>query len=211
MYACTFLYYYYRFSNVLSVQIINVCMYVLCILTMQPKNAEGIGVWQDMIDILGVLAVIYNVALVCRMYVCMYACILVWVHLSNKIFYDFYYQSVQWMYVCMCCRCFLRATICRTCSGSSVGPFWCCWYTSCWRSGLPYTHTYYIHTYNTIEEQNFYLLYLCYAGMYWRRALTMSRVRFRCSWIGKYEMVSHHSVHADKYDCLTNLCQLKEE
>ena len=58
-------YYYYRFSNVLSVQIINacmyvchVCMYVLCILTMQPKNAEGIGVWQDMIEILGVLAVI---------------------------------------------------------------------------------------------------------------------------------------------------------
>eukprot|EP01036_Dinobryon_divergens_P029901 gene29901-39071_t len=27
----------------------------------QPKNAEGIGVWQDMIEILGVLAIIYNV------------------------------------------------------------------------------------------------------------------------------------------------------
>ena len=52
-------------------------MYVLCILTMQPKNAEGIGVWQDMIEILGVLAVIYNVALVCRMIVCMSVCILV--------------------------------------------------------------------------------------------------------------------------------------
>jgi len=71
-----------------------VCMYVLCILTMQPKNAEGIGVWQDMIDILGVLAVIYNVALVCRMIVCMYA---YWFECTFLIryFMIFHYQSVQ--------------------------------------------------------------------------------------------------------------------
>ena len=33
-------------------------------------------------------------------------------------------------------------------------------------AGAQVYHTFIHTTYNTIEEQNFYLLYLCYAGMY---------------------------------------------
>ena len=45
---------------------------------LQPKNAEDIGVWQDMIDILSVLAIIYNLALV--------------------FFTGRYLQDMQWQY-----------------------------------------------------------------------------------------------------------------